>query len=89
MTYPRMPRSRIPAAAAAVIATVIEEHPDANPDTVADLVVLELSREGWHWHLGHSVLCAPPRLESPPGCLAASGYAVQPAVTVPADPRSP
>ncbi|MGW4250467.1 hypothetical protein [Streptomyces californicus] len=60
MTYPRMSRSRIPDAAAAVIATVIEEHPDADPDTVADLVVLELSREGWHWHLGHSVMCAPP-----------------------------
>lgn len=61
-----MSRSRIPDAAAAVIASVIEEHPDADPDTVADLVVLELSREGWHWHLGHSVMCAPPPQDPAP-----------------------
>ncbi|MFE3488321.1 hypothetical protein [Streptomyces griseus] len=60
MTYPRTPRSRIPAAAAAIIAAVIEDNPNADPDTVGCLVVLELSREGWHWHLGHSVMCAPP-----------------------------
>ncbi|MZF56907.1 hypothetical protein GTX53_24265 [Streptomyces sp. SID5594] len=71
MTYPRTPRSRIPAAAAAIIAAVIEDNPNAGADTVARLAVLELSREGWHWHLGHSVLCAAPRPEPPPGCLAA------------------
>ncbi len=87
MTYPRMPRSRIPSAAAAVIAAVIEDNPGTDPDTVAGLAVLELSREGWHWHLGHHVLCAPSRLGTPPGCLAASGYTAQSA-PVPADPRS-
>ncbi|MGC5531609.1 hypothetical protein [Streptomyces sp. SR-10] len=61
MTYPRTPRSRIPAAAAAIIAAVIEDNPHADADTVGCLVVLELSREGWHWHLGHSVMCAPSR----------------------------
>ncbi|MFJ9234116.1 hypothetical protein ACIRJ3_03915 [Streptomyces anulatus] len=60
MTYPRTPRSRIPAAAAAIIAAVIEDNPHASAETVARLAVLELSREGWHWHLGHSVMCAPP-----------------------------
>ncbi|WP_432147919.1 hypothetical protein [Streptomyces sp. bgisy029] len=59
MTYPRTPRSRIPAAAAAIIAAVIEDNPTASADTQARLAVLELSREGWHWHLGHTVLCAP------------------------------
>ncbi|MEU5036596.1 hypothetical protein AB0G48_20955 [Streptomyces rubiginosohelvolus] len=69
MTYPRTPRSRIPAAAAAIIAAVIEDNPHAGPDAVARLAVLELSREGWHWHLGHSVMCAPPPQD--PGPLAA------------------
>lgn len=65
MTYPRTERSRIPAAVAAVVAAVVEENPSASPDTVGRLAVMELSREGWHWHLGHQVLCAPPCVADP------------------------
>lgn len=64
MTYPRTPRSRIPAAAAAIIAAVIEDNPNAGPDALGRLAVLELSREGWH--LGHSVMCAPPPQDPAP-----------------------
>ncbi|RPK76383.1 hypothetical protein EES45_23105 [Streptomyces sp. ADI97-07] len=60
-TYPSTERSRIPDAAAAVIAAVIEEHPNAGPDTIGRLAVVALAEVGWHWHLGHRVLCAPPR----------------------------
>lgn len=66
MTYPRTDRSRIPDAVAAVVAAVIEEHPLAGPDAIGRLAVAELSREGWHWHLGHEVLCAPVRASLAP-----------------------
>lgn len=59
MTYPRTELSSIPDAVAAVVAAVIEEHPNASPDTVGRLAVAELKQSGWHWHLGHEVLCAP------------------------------
>ncbi|MFJ5820087.1 hypothetical protein ACIQGT_40310 [Streptomyces sp. NPDC093108] len=61
MTYPSTERSRIPAAVAAVVAAVIEEHPDAGPDAIGRLAVEALSEEGWNWHLGHRVRCAPVR----------------------------
>ncbi|RPK74486.1 hypothetical protein EES42_08450 [Streptomyces sp. ADI95-17] len=61
MTYPSTERSRIPDAVAAVVAAVVEEHPLAGPDAIGRLAVAALSREGWHWHLGHEVLCAPVR----------------------------
>ncbi|WP_328721769.1 hypothetical protein OHT52_21260 [Streptomyces sp. NBC_00247] len=61
MTYPRTERSRIPAAVAAVVAAVIEENPSASPDTIGRLAVIELARDGWHWHLGHRLRCAPAR----------------------------
>ncbi|MFF9690265.1 hypothetical protein [Streptomyces sp. NPDC014623] len=44
---------------AAVVAAVIEEHPNAGPDTIGRLAVAELKQSGWHWHLGHEPLCAP------------------------------
>ncbi|MFF7365651.1 hypothetical protein [Streptomyces sp. NPDC008125] len=59
MSYPRTERSRIPDAVAAIVAGVIEEHPNAGPETIGRLAVVELAREGWHWHLGHRLRCAP------------------------------
>ncbi|MFF2189275.1 hypothetical protein [Streptomyces sp. NPDC058155] len=61
MTYPRTERSSIPDAVAAVVAAVIEKFPAASPNAIGRLVVGELAREGWHWHLGHEPLCAPVR----------------------------
>lgn len=59
MTFPRTAQSRIPDAVAAVVAAVVAEYPRAGPDAIGRLTVAELSREGWHWHLGHEPLCAP------------------------------
>lgn len=66
MTYARTDRSRIPDAVAAVVAAVIEQHPLAGPDAIGRLTVVELAREGWHWHLGHEPLCAPTRASRAP-----------------------
>ncbi|MER5675804.1 hypothetical protein ABT081_02550 [Streptomyces sp. NPDC002238] len=57
-TFPRTERSSIPDAVAAVVAAVVEEHPNASADTVGRLTVAELKQAGWHWHLGHEPLCA-------------------------------
>lgn len=62
MTFPRTERSSIPDAVAAVVAAVVEEHPNASADTVGRLTVAELKNAGWHWHLGHEPLCAPARV---------------------------
>ncbi|MFF9568470.1 hypothetical protein [Streptomyces sp. NPDC014685] len=61
MPYPSTERSRIPDAVAAIVAAVVENHPQAGPDAIGRLTVAELAREGWHWHLGHEPLCAPSR----------------------------
>ncbi|MGC4946206.1 hypothetical protein ACLQ2N_08365 [Streptomyces sp. DT224] len=66
MTYPSTQRSRIPDAVAAIVAAVIEDHPNAGPDAIGRLAVAELAREGWHWHLGAEVMCAPPRVSRGP-----------------------
>lgn len=61
-TFPRTERSSIPDAVAAIVAAVVEEHPNACPEAVGRLAVAELAREGWHWHLGHEPMCAPVRV---------------------------
>lgn len=65
-TFPSTERSRIPDAVAAIVAAVVEEHPLAGPDAIGRLTVAELAREGWHWHLGAEVLCAPLRSSRAP-----------------------
>jgi hypothetical protein len=46
--YARTERSQIPDAVAAVVAAVVADHPQAGPDAIGRLTVLELAREGWH-----------------------------------------
>lgn len=74
MTYPRTERSSIPDAVAAVVAAVIEKFPAAGPEAIGRLVVGELNRAGWHWHLGHEPLCAPVRARRAlPGVITRTG----------------